>query len=62
VSVVPRPYSEDAAVERPAIDLFGQLGWDHVNAYHERLGAESTLGRESRSQIFLEQRLRSALG
>jgi type I restriction enzyme, R subunit len=61
VSAIPRPYTEDAAVEKPAIELFGELGWDHVNAYHEKLGPDGTLGRESRNEIFLVQRLRTAL-
>jgi type I restriction enzyme R subunit len=61
VSDVPRPYSEDAAVEQPAIELFGKLGWDHVNAYHEKLGVDGTLGRETRSEVFLTRRLRDAL-
>ncbi len=56
MSVVSRPYSEDAAVEKPAIDLFEQLEWSHINAYHERLGADGTLGRESRSEVFLTPR------
>jgi type I restriction enzyme R subunit len=61
VSVVSRPYTEEAAVEKPAIELFGELGWDHINAYRERLGADGTLGRESRNDVFLVQRLRRAL-
>ncbi len=54
-------YSEDAAVERPTIELFSELGWNHINAYHEKLGVEGTLGRETRNEIFLTQRLRAAL-
>lgn len=61
MSVIPRPYTEDAAVEKPAIELFEQLGWDHINAYHERLGLGGTLGRETRNEIFLTQRLRDAV-
>ena len=61
MSVTPGPYTEDAAVEEPAIELFGELGWDHINAYHERLGPDGTLGRESRQEVFLTQRLRGAL-
>jgi type I restriction enzyme R subunit len=61
MSVSSRPYTEDAAVEKPAIELFGELGWDHINAYHETLGADGTLGRESRKETFLTQRLRDAL-
>jgi type I restriction enzyme R subunit len=61
VSAISRPYSEDAAVEKPAIELFEGLGWDHVNAYHEKLGVDGTLGRETRSEVFLTRRLRDAL-
>ena len=56
MTIAPRPYTEDAAVEKPAIELFGELGWDHINAYHEKLGADGTLGRESRNEVFLVQR------
>jgi type I restriction enzyme, R subunit len=61
VSITSRPYTEDAAVEKPAIELFGALGWEHIGAYRETLGAAGTLGRESRSEVFLAQRLRAAL-
>ena len=56
-----RPYTEDAAVEKPAIDLFEELRWDHINAYHERLGVDGTLGRESRKEVFVLRSLRSGL-
>jgi type I restriction enzyme, R subunit len=61
VSVVPRPFTEDAAVEKPAIELFEELKWDHINAYHEKLGADGTLGRETRNEVFLTKRLRDAI-
>ena len=38
-------YTEDQLVEQPAIKLFEELGWEHVNAYHETLGPHGTLGR-----------------
>jgi type I restriction enzyme R subunit len=60
VSTISRAYTEDAAVEKPAIKLSEELGWNHVNAYHEKLGMDGTLGRETRSEIFLRQRLRNA--
>ena len=31
-------YTEDASVEKPAIDLFKELAWKHIDAYHEVLG------------------------
>ena len=45
----PRPgqYSEDQLVEQPAIRLFEELGWEHVNAYRETLGPHGTLGRDN---------------
>ena len=54
-------YSEDALVEQPAVALFGQLGWQTVNAYHEVLGAGGTLGRETRQDVVLRPRLTAAL-
>ncbi|MDZ7716969.1 MAG: type I restriction endonuclease subunit R [Balneolaceae bacterium] len=57
-------YSEDKAVEQPAIDLFDQLGWETVNAYDEVLASEEdlgTLGRHTRDEVVLEPRLRSKL-
>jgi type I restriction enzyme, R subunit len=61
MSIASRPYTEDAAVEQPAIELFGALGWEHIDAYREKLGAAGTLGRESRNEVFLTRRLRAAL-
>jgi type I restriction enzyme R subunit len=55
-------YSENQQVERPAIKLFEELGWDSVNAYYEKLGPDGTLGRDNRSEVFLVRRLRAALG
>src|SRR5207245_2945552 len=59
----PRPgkYSEDAAVEQPAVDLFKALGWDYVNAYHEKFGATGDLGRDSKAEVILTRSLHSAL-
>jgi len=57
----PAGYTEDALVERPAIDLLAELGWETVNAYHEFDHGASTLGRETRSDVILTARLRPAL-
>src|SRR4051812_13249001 len=57
----PSTFTEDAAVEKPAIELFEQLGWTHINAYHEKLGPNGTLGRESRKDVVLTRSLRAAL-
>ena len=54
-------YGEDAAIEQPAIQLFGSLGWETVNLYHEWASGKSTEGRESEKQVVLEGRLRTAL-
>src|SRR5258707_13630339 len=54
-------YTEDQLVEQPAIGLFEELGWDHINAYYEKLGPEGTLGRDNKSEIFVVQRLRAAI-
>jgi type I restriction enzyme R subunit len=54
-------YTEDQLVEQPAIRLFEELGWESVNAYHETLGPEGTLGRDNRSEVFLVRRLSAAI-
>lgn len=54
-------YTEDQLVEQPAIKLFEELGWETVNAYHETLGPDGTLGRDNRSEVFLVRRLRAAI-
>ena len=57
----PHAYSEDQLVEQPAIGLFGELGWQTVSALEETFGAGGTLGRETRSEVVLVERLRTAL-
>jgi type I restriction enzyme, R subunit len=59
--VTPGRYSEDELVEQPTIALFGELGWEHIDAYHETLGPDGTLGRDNRSEVFLAGRLRQAV-
>ena len=54
-------FTENDLVEVPAIQLFESLGWEHINAYHETLGMDGTLGRDNMSEIFLIPRLRDAL-
>ena len=53
-------FSEDAAVEGPAIELFRLLGWDHANLLHEFDG-ESPEGRKSMREAILPKRLWLAL-
>jgi type I restriction enzyme R subunit len=55
------PYTELQLVEQPAIKLFEELGWDSVNAYHETLGSDGTLGRDNKSEVFLTRQLRTAI-
>lgn len=54
-------YSEDQLVEQPAIGLFATLGWQTLSAQDETFGAGSTLGRETKSEVVLTERLRAAL-
>ncbi|HUX62912.1 type I restriction endonuclease subunit R [Sulfuricella sp.] len=54
-------YSEDNLVEQPAIGLFAALGWQTVSAQGETFGAGSLLGRETKGEVVLVERLRAAL-
>ncbi len=59
--VIKRGYTEDELIEQPAIEMLKKLGWDHINALHETLGASGTLGRDNQSEIILQSRLRIAI-
>ena len=48
-------------VEKPSIELLEYLGWTPVDAFHETLGAQGTLGRDSQHDVVLTHRLRSAM-
>ncbi len=54
-------YSENSLVEQPAIELFGELGWQTANCFHEKFGTSATLGRETPNEVILLRRLRAAL-
>jgi type I restriction enzyme R subunit len=54
-------YTEDQLVEQPAIGLFAILGWQTVSAMEETFGPGGTLGRETKGEVVLVERLRSAL-
>ena len=56
-------YSESTLVEEPAIALFRTLGYETVNAFHEKFGrnGNGTLGRETSEEVVLVPRLRAAL-
>jgi len=55
------PYSEDQLVEQPAIALFAALGWQTASAMEETFGSGGSLGRETKSEVVLADRLRAAL-
>jgi len=55
-------YTEDQLVEQPAIGLFATLGWQTVSAVEETFGPGGTLGRETKGEVVLVDRLRAALG
>lgn len=57
----PHPYTEDQLVEQPAIGLFAALGWQTVSALEETFGVGGTLGRETKGEVVLTDRLRAAL-
>jgi type I restriction enzyme R subunit len=54
-------YTEDQLVEQPAIGLFAELGWTTVSALEETFGATGTLLRETKGEVVLVARLRTAL-
>ena len=54
-------YSEDALVEKPAIQLLESLGWTALNAYGEFEHGVSSLGRETKAEVILTTRLRQTL-
>ncbi len=60
--MTPAGYSEDALVEKPAIDMLKDLGLEHVDAFHEfEQTGGSPLGRETKSEVVRVSRLRPAL-
>ncbi|WP_316186325.1 MULTISPECIES: type I restriction endonuclease subunit R [unclassified Bradyrhizobium] len=53
--------SEDKLVEKPGLDLLGELGWIHANLFGEELGPANPTGRQSFRELILPARLRVAL-
>ena len=53
--------SEDGIVEKPALALLQELGWQHVDLRDEVLGPANPTGRASFRQAHLPARLRAAL-
>lgn len=54
-------YTEDELVEQPAIQLFGELGWETGNLYQEWTPGSSTEGRETDHDVILVPRFKVAL-
>jgi len=48
-------------VEKPSMELLGELGWTPVDAFSETLGPDGTLGRDSQHDVVLTHRLRAAM-
>ncbi len=54
-------YWRSLLVEQPTIALFSELGYETANCWGEKLGKNSSLGRETPSEVVLTSRLRPAL-
>jgi type I restriction enzyme R subunit len=55
-------FSENTLVEKPAIALFGELGYSTSNCFYEKVGTtDSTLGRETTADVVLIPKLKAAL-
>jgi len=54
-------FSESDLVEKPAIDLFAELGWQTTNLWGEFRGSASPEGRQSKREAVLPNRVRMAL-
>lgn len=53
--------SEDGSVEKPALAMFQELGWAHVDLRDEQPGPGNPTGRTSFRQAYLPARLQAAL-
>ena len=58
---MPHSYTEDELVEQPAVQLFSELGWQTMSAKEESFGLGGTFGRETKSEVVLESRVKTAL-
>ena len=56
-------YSENTLVEQSTILEFEKLGYPHLNCFHEKFGSggKGTLGRETKSEVLLIQKLKAAI-
>ncbi len=62
INIKLRLFSENILVEQPAIELFESLMWEYRDCYEEfNLAGGSPLGRETKSEVVLIQKLRDAL-
>ena len=59
--MTPHAYTEDQLVEQPTLALFEAMDWHSVSALEETLGADGLLGRETKGEVVLVGRLRTAL-
>lgn len=53
--------SEDGLVEKPALALLQQLGWQHVDLHGEQPGPDNPTGRTSFQQAYFPAHLKAAL-
>lgn len=53
--------SEDGIVERPALALLKELGWQHVDLHGEQPGPDNPMGRTSFQQTYFPAHLKAAL-
>ena len=55
-------FSENTLVEQTAIAIFRDMGWGYANCFHEfEQSGGSPLGRQTKSAVILESRLRPVL-
>jgi type I restriction enzyme R subunit len=54
-------YTEDTLVEKPTIELFKSLDYTHQYCYDEQFGENGTLGRETKSEVILTEKLKQAI-
>jgi type I restriction enzyme R subunit len=61
MKMAPHLFSEFGLIERNAVELLAELGWETADCYQERFGLHGTLGRETPSDVVLKEKLRTAL-
>ncbi|NUO00207.1 MAG: type I restriction endonuclease subunit R [Saprospiraceae bacterium] len=59
---MPNAYSEDNFIEKTAIAIFKEMGWQTANVYRgETFGVNGTLGRASEADVVLKERFLAAV-